>query len=214
MRSFHLGVRANLVSSSSKQKTDAAKAEILSAVPSYRLALLSALSPSSDLDASRLKDICKLTLAAVRLTTQASDAATTATVWDASSFVVVSDELKKSDRFKNAGGIQNSLKQIVGVIGGPGANASAAGGATNGGGKKDKKRKLVEAETKVEETVEKPTPTKKAKKVQQQESKKVSAPEVEVEVEEDDEVEVEEGSKKRKEGGKKSGKKSKDKKKA
>lgn len=196
-------------------------------MPSYRSALLSTLTASASstpttsgtFDASRLKDLLKFALAAIRLTlTSASnDSTPVRKIWVADDWVQVGEELRKSDRFAKAQGIQNSLKQVVGMIGG--ASASAAAPAPKEGKKKRKQEEVDAVE------VESTPKSKKGKKAvvggagaetkEKSTPVQASAPEVEVEIEVEEEPEPEtpakggNGAKSKKE--KKKGKKPKEK---
>lgn len=171
-------------------------------MPSYRSALLSTLTASASstpttsgtFDASRLKDLLKFALAAIRLTlTSASnDSTPVRKIWVADDWVQVGEELRKSDRFAKAQGIQNSLKQVVGMIGG--ASASAAAPAPKEG---KKKRKQDEVDAVEAESTPKSKKGKKAvaggagEKKEKSTPVKASAPEVEVEIEVEEEAEPE-----------------------
>lgn len=168
-------------------------------MPSYRTALLSTFTASASstpttsgtFDASRLKDLLKFALAAIRLTlTSASnDSTIVRKIWVADDWVQVGEELRKSERFGKAQGIQNSLKQVVGMIGG--ASAAPAAAPTKEGKKKRKQEEVDAVE------VESTPKSKKGKKAVAAEKKdkatpvKASAPEVEVEIEVEEEAEPE-----------------------
>lgn len=154
------------ISADPAQKTDQSKSDILAAIPSYRAAMHKVLlSPFSDsastLDAARVKELVKLALGAVRITTAASSPASTASLWNAAEFTALAEQYKAHDRFKGAVAIQNLLQQLVTLINGPSAKAST-------------KRKSADEPVKAEKQA------KKGKK-----SEKPTAPEVEVEVEEE-----------------------------
>ena len=115
------------------QRTPISKAGILRAAPAYRDALLSAFKEASSgenpatLDAGRLRELVKFALAAVRNTSTAAegDQTKTAELWRASDWSDVLDALRWSDRFKNATGLTNALKQVVSLLGG-GQNGAGA----------------------------------------------------------------------------------------
>lgn len=161
------------------QKTDASKAGILAAMPSYRATLFSVLSssatdPATLFDAARLKEVAKFALTAVRTTAAASSAEATRALWNADAFATVLEQFQTSDRFKGAVAIQSIVKQLVAVLGG-GKPVKVAG----------VKRKAVAEEPVKAETAQ--VAGKKAKK-----SKRASKSEVEVEVEVEEVEEVEE----------------------
>ena len=172
-----------LLTSYGALKTDEAKAEVVKAVPAYKSAILAVLNSSvtdaaSSFDASRLKEVAKLALAGIRITTAASSAATAHQLWSPAEFVVAADTLRQSPRFKGAVAIQSLLKQVVTVAGGTwDASAAPAG--------KKSKRKAGEAEDEVKAG-------SKAKKAKAVVAEEVGEVEVEVEVEVDEASEVEE----------------------
>ncbi|KAL8283181.1 hypothetical protein RQP46_005959 [Phenoliferia psychrophenolica] len=169
-----------LLASYAGLKTDASKAGVLAAMPSYRATLFNVLEsaatdPATTFDAARLKEVAKFALTAVRTTAAASSAEATRALWNADAFATVLEQFRTSDRFKGAVAIQSIVKQLVAVLGG-GKPTKVAG----------VKRKSVEEEPAKEETAK--VAGKKSKK-----SKKAAPAEVEVEVEvEEIEEDVEE----------------------
>lgn len=112
---------------------------------------------SATLDAGRLRELVKFTLAAIRNTSTAAEGDKTkmAELWRAADWSDVLDALRRSDRFKNATGLTNALKQVVGLLGG-GQNGAppGAGDKTN----KKEKRKAADEATEL--------PVKKGKKME------------------------------------------------
>ncbi|KAI5479615.1 DNA polymerase phi subunit [Pseudohyphozyma bogoriensis] len=162
-----------LFTSQASLKTPESKAKILSAVPSYRDAILKVLStsvsdPSTTFDAARLKELVKLALAAVRITIGASSSAEAQKLWKGKEFAPVLDGLKSSERFKGAVGVQNLLKQLLVVLGGEKEKKAEAG-------EKKKKRKVeepeVEVEVEEEEMAVDESPKKKKKKDKKKDKK-------------------------------------------
>lgn len=105
-------------------------------------------------------------------------------IWVANDWVAVGEALKKSERFKGAQGIQNSLKQVVGMIGGASSTSASAPAP------KKAKRKVDDVVK--EEAAAASTPSKKSKGKATAAAEKatpvkaVSAPSNEVEIEMDD----------------------------
>lgn len=162
------------------QKTASSKANILAAIPPYQASLIDVLTnsisdPATTMDASRLKELFKLSLAAARITTSMSDAATTKKLWKGEEFSPLLVSIKESERFKGAVAVQNLLKQLLGVLG---QDKAVVG---NGAGPKRKRDEVV---TPVE------AKSKKSKKESKVEAVETPAEaEVEVELEEDAELE-------------------------
>ena len=137
------------------QKTDQSKSDILALLPSYRSAIHTVLSSpltdaTSTFDAARIKELTKLALAAVRITTAVSSPATTAVLWKADEFSTLAESYKSSDRFKGAVAIQNLLKQLVTLIGGPAPKTSTKR-KTGDEPEKVEKKKSKKEKTVVEE---------------------------------------------------------------
>lgn len=177
-------------------------------MPAYRDALRSVISssatssadtaPSStDFDASRLKDIIKFALAAVRTTSNAAngDATRVRSLWRADEWVSLIDALSASSRFRGAQGLHNSIKQLVGLVGGATTAPTTAAFAATGSSKKDKKdRKRKVDDVKAEDAAvalslaTPASPSKKSKKnaaAAAAAAAKSAASEVEIEVDED-----------------------------
>lgn len=147
-------------------------------MPSFRAAVYAVLSSPladtvSSFDASRIKELVKIALAAVRITVSASSSSspTLESIWNGQDFVELADRYKTSERFKGALAIQNLLRQLVTVVSG----ASASNGpstkrkadAVTEVSSKDKKAKKDVAAAAVDEdssTIAKSKDAKKARK--------------------------------------------------
>ena len=107
----------------------------------------------------------------MRITTTVSSCATTTSIWKADEFSALSEQYKSSDRFKGAVAIQNLLKQLVTLIGGPVAKTNTK--RKNGDepekvdkkkSKKDKKVVVAEEVAEVEEVAAPMIKEKKGKR--------------------------------------------------
>ncbi|KAM0792376.1 hypothetical protein ACM66B_005056 [Microbotryomycetes sp. NB124-2] len=131
-------VAQSLLTAYSSTRTSASKQDILASMPAYHSTIVSTVRAAIDskdstvsLDASRLRDLLKSTLAAVRQTTVAADGKNdlVTDAWKLKDWELVYEQARVSDRFKNANGLLNALKQLVGVLDGLGTKSGKAKGA-------------------------------------------------------------------------------------
>ncbi|KAK4058782.1 DNA-directed DNA polymerase [Microbotryomycetes sp. JL221] len=122
-----LEIAQTLLTSYSATRTPASKQDILAAMPIYNSTLLTIVKASIAgddksyaLDASRLRDVLKSTLAATRQTLNAADgkSTTAAAIWKAKDWEAIAEQARQSERFKNANGLLNAFKQLVGILNG------------------------------------------------------------------------------------------------
>lgn len=134
-----------LVVARAAMKTDESKSDIVSKVPVLREAIVANFLHALDdttggaMDATRLRELCKVALAAARASVPlAGSPAHAREMWASAQLESVLARLQHdSDRFKNAAGLHNLVKQVIG------ATSPAAPAAS--GEKKHQKRKAEAA---------------------------------------------------------------------
>ncbi|KAK4053864.1 DNA-directed DNA polymerase [Microbotryomycetes sp. JL201] len=136
-------VAQSLVAAYSSTRTTASKQDILAKMPAYHSTIVSTVRAAIDskenvvsLDASRLRELLKAALAAIRQTTAAADGKSTAVTdaWKIKDWEVVYEQARVSDRFRTANGLLNALKQLVGVL--DGLNSKSVKDVKNKSGKR------------------------------------------------------------------------------